>query len=88
MLWLRNKSKKSKDNANADTFSWLPSLDKYKNLDEVDIFEIDTIENLPVTLDELRKHTEYEREVALLLESLKDGRFGFSQTDFTLQQGC
>lgn len=89
-----NRVKKSKDNANADAFSRLPCRDIYKDLEEADIFEIEAIQNLPVTVVELRKHTDKDGEVRILLESLKYGRecdandrFGVSQAEFTIQQG-
>lgn len=86
--------KKSTENANAEAFSRLPSENTHKNLEEVDILEIEAIQNLQVTVKGLRLETEKDEEVRVLVEALKHGRecaaklrFGVPQIEFTLQQG-
>lgn len=84
--------KGSKDNANADAMSRLPEKITNNNQDEVNIIEIEKIQNLPVTVNELSKETSKEKEIRLLIDCLKYGRhcpdrdrFGIQQTEFSLQ---
>lgn len=87
--------KKSKDNANADAMSRLPCGEECNYIEEIDCIETELITNLPVTVIDLAQATSKEKEVKILVESLKHGReceakhrFGIAQTEFTLQQGC
>ncbi|XP_053686469.1 uncharacterized protein K02A2.6-like [Sabethes cyaneus] len=87
----------SKDNANADAMSRLPVQDEdNKNCIEVaDVIELNQIETLPVTVDELAESMKNDSTVRNLLQGLKVGRvvdgrdrFGVDQAEFSIQQGC
>ncbi|XP_058839331.1 uncharacterized protein K02A2.6-like [Topomyia yanbarensis] len=87
----------SKENANADAMSRLPIEDVHnKNrIEEVDIIELNLIETLPVTADELAEFTKNDPNVHNLLQGLKVGRmvdgrdrFGVDQNEFSVQKGC
>lgn len=49
--------KKSKENANADAMSRLPTTDLCNHIEEVDVIETEIIQNLPLTVEELSTHT-------------------------------
>lgn len=87
----------SKQHANADGMSRLPvpDINNRKCVEEVDVLELEQIETLPVSIEELREHTSNDRSVTNLIHGLKTGRcvdgrdrFGIDQTEFTLQSGC
>lgn len=87
----------SKENANADAMSRLPVEDENNKhrVEEVDIIELNLIETLPVTADELAQFTKEDPNVRNLLQGLKVGRivdgrdrFGVDQNEFSLQKGC
>ncbi|XP_062704544.1 uncharacterized protein K02A2.6-like [Aedes albopictus] len=87
----------SKENANADGMSRLPIEDASNKhrIEEVDLVEVNQIETLPVTVEELAKCTKEDLNVKTLLEGLKVGRvvegcdrFGVNQSEFSIQQGC
>lgn len=88
--------KKTSENGNADGFSRLPckSLSQFE-ADEIDLVESELIQTLPLSVEELSKHTFEDKEVTNLLSGLKYGRqvfpehrFGIEQTEFSLQKGC
>lgn len=82
--------------ANADFVSRLPlKSEEFTQCDEPDIFEINQIETLPVTVSEVSRETARDSQLKPLLEALKSGkqidrnlRFNIDQTEFSLQQGC
>lgn len=87
----------SKDHGNADGMSRLPINDcsNRKQMEEIEIIQVNQIETLPVTVDELAKHTAKDRNVKELIQGLKSGRpvegcfrFGVNQNEFTLQGDC
>ncbi|XP_055615014.1 uncharacterized protein K02A2.6-like [Toxorhynchites rutilus septentrionalis] len=87
----------SKENANADGMSRLPIHDENNQrlIEEVDLIEVNQIETLPVTAEELAEYTKQDSNVKTLLQSLKVGRnvegrdrFGIDQSEFSIQKGC
>ncbi|KAL7739922.1 hypothetical protein ACLKA6_003398 [Drosophila palustris] len=89
------RCKRSKENANADALSRLPIEDENTSTEEVDIIEDELIENLPVTVAELREQTMNDEEIKVLMQCLKYGRdaagkdrFGIPITEFSIHNGC
>lgn len=90
------KYKNSESNANADFVSRLPlKSENFCKLDEPDLFEINQIETMPVTVSELSRETALDSELKPLLEALINGkiidsklRYNIDQAEFSLQQGC
>ncbi|KAM8707498.1 hypothetical protein ACLKA7_005042 [Drosophila subpalustris] len=89
------RCKQSKENANADALSRLPIEDENTSTEEVDIIEDELIENLPVTVAELREQTMNDEEIKVLMQCLKYGRdaagkdrFGIPITEFSIHNGC
>lgn len=89
--------RKSSDNANADAMSRLPvsSTEHKYDCDEIDVLEIEVIQTLPVTVNCIATETKKDQDVRKLVRCLELGkvcdkkyRFGISQEEFTLQQGC
>ncbi|XP_055585220.1 uncharacterized protein K02A2.6-like [Uranotaenia lowii] len=87
----------SKENANADGMSRLPIKDEDNKhrIEEVDLVEVNQIETLPVTAEELAECTKEDANVKTLLQSLKFGRtvdgcdrFRLNQSEFSIQKGC
>lgn len=87
----------SKENANADGMSRLPIRDNGSKswIEEVDLIELNQIETLPVTVEDLAQYTRLDANVRTLLEGLKSGRsvepqkrFGIEQNQFSIQKGC
>nr|XP_029719798.1 uncharacterized protein K02A2.6-like [Aedes albopictus] len=87
----------SKENANADAMSRLPILDERNQhrIEEVDLIEVNQIETLPVTAEELAECTKEDSNVKNLLQGLKVGRnvegrdrFGINQNEFSIQKDC
>lgn len=83
----------SKENANADAMSRLPidDLINKSRIEEVDVIELNLIETLPVTADELADFTKNDSNVNILLHGLKAGRivsgcnrFGVDQKEFSI----
>ena len=88
--------KNTKQHGNADGLPRLPlkSTNNVK-MDEVDVLEIELINNLPLTVQELSEETIKDSAVKLLIQGLTNGRsvdpknrFGIDQNEFTLQQHC
>nr|XP_029719642.1 uncharacterized protein K02A2.6-like [Aedes albopictus] len=82
----------TKQHGNADAFSRLPLKEKVP--DNV-IEEVNMIETLPITVEELAKATAADHTVKALLEGLRTGRsiepghrFGVDESEFTVQKGC
>ncbi|XP_055584942.1 uncharacterized protein K02A2.6-like [Uranotaenia lowii] len=82
---------------NADAFSRLPLKEKTPEnvIEETDYLEINMIETLPLTVEELAKATATDQSVKVLLEGLRNGktveprdRFDVDQQEFTVQKGC
>lgn len=89
--------KSSKENANADAMSRLPITDasNQHRIEEVDLIEVNQIEALPVTAEELAECTKEDSNVKNLVQGLKVGRnvdgrdrFGINQSEFSIQKGC
>ncbi|XP_053698952.1 uncharacterized protein K02A2.6-like [Sabethes cyaneus] len=87
----------SKESANADCMSRLPINDNGNKswIEEVDLIELNQIETLPVTVEDLAKNTRLDANVRTLLEGLRSGRsvephnrFGIEQNQFSIQKGC
>ncbi|XP_062708968.1 uncharacterized protein K02A2.6-like [Aedes albopictus] len=87
----------SKDHGNADGMSRLPIGDSgnRKQVEEIDIVQINQIETLPVTVQELEEYTVQDKNVKELIQGLRSGRavdgcyrFGVNQNDFTMQGSC
>ncbi|XP_055701834.1 uncharacterized protein K02A2.6-like [Phlebotomus papatasi] len=88
--------KKSADNANADVFSRLPAGNENNfEMDEPEVLQINLLNTLPVTAEQIRVETEKSREIERLIKGLQDGkivprkdRFEIEQTEFSLCRGC
>ncbi|XP_058827953.1 uncharacterized protein K02A2.6-like [Topomyia yanbarensis] len=87
----------SKENANADGMSRLPIENPTNNncIEEVDVIELNQIEALPVTVEELADCTKHDPNVRNLLQGMKVGRivdgrdrFGIDQSEFSVQKNC
>ncbi|XP_055527485.1 uncharacterized protein K02A2.6-like [Wyeomyia smithii] len=87
----------SKENANADAMSRLPieDVNNRNRIEEADVIELNLIETLPVTVEELAESTREDPNVRNLLQGLKVGRnvkgrdrFGVDQNEFSIQKGC
>jgi len=88
------KYRKSELHANADCLSRLPIKDNDQKFDVVDIFHLNTIETLPITITDLRKATENDVEFSKLHDALVTGReldecdnLQIDMREFTLQNG-
>lgn len=89
------KYKKSELHANADFVSRLPlKSENFTHYDEPDVFEMNQIETLPITVSEISKETSVDSQLLPLFKALKTGkiiqkhlRFNIEQTEFSLQQG-
>lgn len=69
--------------------------ESHNKIEEIEVLEINAIETLPVTVDELREATLKDDTVKHLVTGLETGkvvspnhRFNINQTEFTLQNGC
>ncbi|XP_055549081.1 uncharacterized protein LOC129732308 [Wyeomyia smithii] len=89
--------RKSTDHANADAMSRFPvKLCGSENIiEESDVVEMNHIDTLPVTAEELSQATSEDKNIQTLLQGLRYGqavdgkdRFGIDQTEFTIQNGC
>ncbi|XP_062713385.1 uncharacterized protein K02A2.6-like [Aedes albopictus] len=87
----------TKQHGNADAFSRLPLKEKVPDnvIEETDMLEVNMIETLPITVEELAKATAADHTVKALLEGLRTERsiepghrFGVDQSEFTVQKGC
>ncbi|XP_058817499.1 uncharacterized protein K02A2.6-like [Topomyia yanbarensis] len=87
----------SKEHANADGMSRLPLPDTSaeKRVEEIDVVEVNQIQMLPLSVEELQEHVRKDATVQNLIQALKSGRcvdgrdrFGVDQSEFTLQRGC
>ncbi|XP_055614964.1 uncharacterized protein K02A2.6-like [Toxorhynchites rutilus septentrionalis] len=83
--------------ANADAFSRLPLKESTLDtvIEENDYLEVNIIETLPLTDEELAKATATDPDVKVLMQGLRNGksvgpkdRFGIDQAEFTIQKGC
>lgn len=89
------KYKNTKEHANADCLSRLPIKGAVpNNCDVVDVFQINTIETLPLTTEQLANETNkdpYLRKIVMFLQKGKEipkhMRFKLDQNEFGLQQG-
>ncbi|XP_053698840.1 uncharacterized protein K02A2.6-like [Sabethes cyaneus] len=64
-------------------------------VEETDYLEVNIIDTLPITVEELAKATASDSTVKILVQGLRNGksveprdRFGVDQMEFTLQKGC
>ncbi|XP_058828320.1 uncharacterized protein K02A2.6-like [Topomyia yanbarensis] len=82
---------------NADAFSRLPLKEKTPAnvIEETDYMEVNMIETLPLTVNELARATAADKTVKVLMQGLQNGkivdpkeRFGVEQHEFTIQKGC
>ncbi|XP_062699969.1 uncharacterized protein K02A2.6-like, partial [Aedes albopictus] len=93
----RIRYRRSSDHCNADAMSRLPvaTTDPENEIEEPDAIEINSIQTLPLTVDELGTATLADSSVRELLRGLRSGRtvdakfrFGVSQEEFSLQKDC
>lgn len=89
------KYRPSEQHANADAFSRLPSASTHAAVEEVDFIELNAIETLPVSAEEIGKATAADSNVKTLISGLRNGRvidakdrFGIDQSEFGLQSSC
>ncbi|XP_055589292.1 uncharacterized protein K02A2.6-like [Uranotaenia lowii] len=89
--------RRSSDHCNADAMSRLPvaTTDSGFEIEESDAVEINTIQTLPLTVDELGSATLQDKGVQELMRALRTGkaidarfRFGINQEEFSLQKDC
>ena len=71
------------------------SSDPEREIEEPDAVEVNMIQTLPLTVDELGTETLFDNTVKVLLNGLKAGRivepkfrFGVGQEEFSLQKDC
>ncbi|XP_011876481.1 PREDICTED: uncharacterized protein K02A2.6-like, partial [Vollenhovia emeryi] len=88
------KYRKSELHANADCLSRLPVKNDSTNYDVIDIFQLDTIETLPITITDLKLATQKDTKLSKVYESLASGKklekydnFQIDTREFTLQNG-
>nr|XP_029729204.1 uncharacterized protein LOC115266775 [Aedes albopictus] len=93
----RIRYRRSSNHCNADAMSRLPvaTTDPENEIEEPDAIEINSIQTLPLTVDELGTATLADSSVRELLRGLRSGRtvdakfrFGVSQEEFSLQKDC
>lgn len=91
------KFRPTKQHYNADAFSRLPINVKTPDnfVEETDVLEINIIETLPLTVEDLARATAADSSVKVLFQGLKNGktvegkdRFGIDQSEVSSQQGC
>nr|XP_029723943.1 uncharacterized protein K02A2.6-like [Aedes albopictus] len=89
--------RKSVDHANADAMSRCPLKQSVPEnvVEESDVVEMNQIDALPLTADELSQATSEDRIVRNLMQGLRHGqavegkdRFGIDQSEFSIQNGC
>ncbi|XP_062550294.1 uncharacterized protein K02A2.6-like [Armigeres subalbatus] len=87
----------SKDHGNADGMSRLPvrNSSSREQIEEVDVIQVNQIETLPITVEELEEYTAKDKNVKQLIQGLRSGRpvegsfrFGVDQNQFTMQGSC
>ncbi|XP_058448956.1 uncharacterized protein K02A2.6-like [Malaya genurostris] len=91
------RHRRSSDHFNADAMSRLPlpRTDSESEIEEPDAVEVNTIQTLPLTVDELGAATLSDDSVNELVRALRSGkrvdgkfRFGVDQEQFSLQKDC
>lgn len=91
------RHRRSSDHFNADAMSRLPisHTDPESEIEEPDVVEVNAIQTLPLTVDELGAATLSDSSVQELLRALRTGkvvdaryRFGVAQEEFNLQKDC
>eukprot|EP00102_Acyrthosiphon_pisum_P016233 XP_008187120.1 PREDICTED: uncharacterized protein K02A2.6-like [Acyrthosiphon pisum] len=88
--------KNTKCHGNADALSRLPIKSEDTHLFEAcDIFELQQIETLPITVNDIAHQTISDKTLQPLLKALRSGKllrkqysFGIDQTEFSLQSNC
>lgn len=87
--------RKSAAHCNADALSRLPLTDSYTKKEEINLIEINLIETLPISVEELRNATIKDESIHKLIQALQTGeivhpehRYNIDQTEFTLQNDC
>lgn len=86
----------TKEHGNADAMSRLPLCSEDTHMfDETDVFQIQNIETLPLTVKDIATHTKSDKLLQPLLSALETGklidshlRFHINQDEFSLQSGC
>ncbi|KAI5743861.1 hypothetical protein M8J77_022987 [Diaphorina citri] len=86
----------TKQHGNADAMSRLPLRSEDTHMfDETDILQIQNIETLPLTVQDIATHTKSDKCLQPLLSGLQTGelidshlRFHINQDEFSLQSGC
>ncbi|XP_062713761.1 uncharacterized protein K02A2.6-like [Aedes albopictus] len=93
----RIRHRRSSDHFNADAMSRLPAphTDPESEIEEPDAVEVNAIQTLPLTVDELGSATLSDDSVRELVRALRTGkavdgkfRFGVDQEQFGLQKDC
>lgn len=86
------KYRRSEDHANADCLSRLPAKEHSEISDVVDVFQVELLNNLPVTADSIAYETKKDKELNELLQALQSGNqiqkskfHDIGQLEFTLQ---
>lgn len=89
------KYRPSEQHANADAFSRLPMPSTHTQLEEVHFIELNSIETLPISANDIGNATKTDRDVKILIAGLKSGRlvegrdrFGIDQNEFGLHDAC
>ena len=86
--------RKSECNGNADCLSRLPIHTENVNIDVIDNFYVNTLEDLPVTEKEIKINIQYDKNLKMLKKNLEEGKeIKVKQTwnrdpkEFCLEQG-
>lgn len=87
--------RKSAEHSNADALSRLPLPEINTRKEEAGMIELNAIETLPLSVEELGIATSKDDSVKKLLDGLHSGvtvtpehRYNIDQTEFTVQHGC
>lgn len=87
--------RKSADHSNADALSRLPLAETNNKIEEIEVIEMNAIEILPLSVEQLRIATIKDENVKQLIDGLHFGktvrrehRFNIDQSEFTVQKGC
>lgn len=86
--------KKSEQHANADCLSRLPIKHQENVTDVIDVFQLEIIETLPVTVKEIESETKKDKDLHTLMQAMQAGkevhkskRFNLAQVEFSLHNG-
>ncbi|KAF2881605.1 hypothetical protein ILUMI_24548 [Ignelater luminosus] len=88
------KYRNTKDHGNSDCLSRLPINESKFDHDVINVFQIETIETLPITEKDLAFYTDRDPDLKKIIGNLQTGiniaekdRFHITQNEFSLQQG-